>query len=98
LICELTLLLTYTQKQGEIMQLTKKAQKVLDLVESGTDVNEIPEAEKWSCGDGFEYGLWDGGYIKLESILEGEDLKRAQEASKVLEEVRDLWQKISMEI
>lgn len=82
------------------MKLTQKAQVVLDRVNAGehpNDMEEIAEIMDWSCSDGFEYGLWDGGYIKPELILVGEDLERVQNASKVLEEFKSLWEKISYE-
>lgn len=79
------------------MELTKEAAEVLARVEAGESPNEIEEAEAWSCSDGFEYGLYEGGYIKPESILVGKDLERVKEAIRVVGEFKDLWQKISIE-
>lgn len=79
------------------MKLTKKAQEVLDRVNAGEHPNDIREAEEWSCSDGFSYGLYEGGYIRPETILEGEDLERVQKAIKDLGEFKKLWEKISIE-
>lgn len=83
------------------MQLTTKAQEVLDRVERGEHPNDILEEYSadtdWSCSDGFSYGLYEGGYIKPELILEGEDLDKVKEAIKTLGEFKDIWEKISIE-
>ena len=79
------------------MQLTTKAQKVLDRVNKGEHPNDIEEAEEWSCSDGFSYGLYEGGYIRPETILVGEDLEKVKEAIKVLGEFKDIWEQISIE-
>lgn len=79
------------------MKLTQKAQGVLDRVNTGEHPNDIEEAEEWSCSDGFCYGIYEGGYIKPESILEDEDLERVKNAIKVLGEFKDLWEQISIE-
>lgn len=79
------------------MKLTKKAQDVLDRVNAGEHPNDIEEAQDWSCSDGFCYGIYEGGYIRPETILIEEDLERVNNAIKVLGEFKDIWEKISIE-
>lgn len=84
------------------MELTKEAQAVLDAVNAGQHPNELEgelykHVTSWSCSDGFGYGLYEGGYIKPEMIVAGEDLVKLQEAVKTVGEFKELWQKISME-
>lgn len=87
------------------MELTKEAQSVLDEVNKGTHPNDMEDmggdlymlVSSWSCSDCFCYGIWDGGYIKPEMILKGEDLAKVKEASEILEEFKDLWRRISIE-
>ena len=83
------------------MELTEKAQKVLDKFNEGVDIQDDEELieimQEWSCSDGLEYGLYEGGYVKPEDILVGESLKEVQNAVKVLGEFKELWHKISLE-
>ena len=87
------------------LQLTQKIKDVLKKVDAGEHPNELSDGDdaiaqtirEISCSDGFEYGLWDGGYINLEDILEGESLEKAKKASELLREVKDIWEKIAIE-
>lgn len=83
------------------MELTEKAQRVLDEFNKGIDVQDNEELieimQEWSCSDGFEYGLIDGGYVKPEDILKGKSLEDFQNALKVYKEFKELWDKISLE-
>ncbi|MFX0208807.1 MAG: hypothetical protein ACFFDT_22685 [Candidatus Hodarchaeota archaeon] len=81
------------------MQLTKLAQRALDRVEAGEDINEIQDelGFEWGCSDGFWFGITDGGYIDPKEILVGEDLERVQEALETLIEFEKLMKKISPE-
>ena len=82
------------------MQLTKKAEELLRAIENEEELSEELSnfQEEISCSDGFEYGLIDGGYIKPEKILEGEDLIKFNEALKVYKELKEIWEKISCEL
>lgn len=87
------------------MQLTPNAQKVLDAVNRGEDVNSLAEQEGYECiqewGSGsedFGYALFDGGYIDPGLILVGDDLIRVNEAIKVLGEFKELYEKITEEL
>jgi len=81
----------------------KYTQQMRDLIEAiDNEVDELPTdledfRESIYCSDGFEYGLLDGGYIKPELILEGDDLIKFNDALKIYEEVRDMWNKVSIE-
>lgn len=79
------------------MELTQEALKVVARVNAGEHPNDIEEAEKWSCADGFGYGIWDGGYINPADILEGDDLVAVQDAIKTLRPFKELWEQISIE-
>lgn len=84
------------------MELTEEAQKVLDYINTNKDpagnIDIDQQMQKWSCSDGFEYGLIEGGYIKPGDILKGDSLKKFNEALVVYKEFRDLWIKISLEM
>ena len=83
------------------MKLTKIAEEVLTRVGEGEQINNILEeySDKtdWSCSDGFGYGLYEGGYIRPELIVEGEDLEKLQEAIRLVGEFKSVWDKISIE-
>lgn len=89
----------------EDLELTQKVKNVLKKINAGEYPNDLSDGNdeiaqtiiEVSCSDGFEYGLWDGGYIKLEDILEGKSLKKAKKASEILKKVRDVWEEISIE-
>lgn len=81
------------------MKLTKLAQEIIDKVNNGEDINDITQDIElpWMCSDGFEYGIYDGGYIKPEDILEGEDLVKVNEAIAIVGEFRDIYNQINPE-
>ena len=87
------------------LQLKQSIKDVLEKVEAGENPNELSEGDseiaktinEISCSDGFGYGLWDGGYINVESFFEGETLKEAQKAVELLGKMKDIWEKASIE-
>ncbi len=82
------------------MKLTKLAQEVFDRVQNGEHPNDINEEFDfpWCCGDGFGYCIFDGGYIKPEDIVEGEDLLRVKYALKIVEEFKKIVDTIQIEM
>jgi len=87
------------------MQLSEKAKKVLDVLETlditANDLKEgTEEAElvgSWSTGEGLWYGVTEG-YIDPEAILVPEDARRVLEAIKTLQEFEGIWTRISFEM
>lgn len=84
-------------------KLTPKAQEIKDF---GGSI-EIPEdredlrnfADEISCSDGFGYGLFDGGYIHPESLIEDKDqLKQLNDAIDLVGKFKALWEFISTEV
>ncbi|MCP6727323.1 MAG: hypothetical protein KJI69_04940 [Patescibacteria group bacterium] len=87
------------------LQLTQRVKDVLEKVDAGENPNELSDGNdevaqtinEISCSDGFEYGVWHGGYIKAEDFFVGETLEEAKKAIELLGEMKDLWEKISIE-
>ncbi len=68
------------------MELTEKAQKVLDKYnEIGGDIQEDEELieimQEWSCSDGLEYGLIDGGLCKTRRCFKRKIVRRFSKCS-----------------
>lgn len=54
------------------------------------DINvlDLSEALDGLANEGFEYALFEGGYIDPLKLLEGDDLKKVNEAMNVLSEFK----------
>lgn len=84
------------------MEYTEDVKKVLAAVEAGTSPNEMEgELEQivgsWSCSDGFEYAIYEGGYAKPEQFFVGEDLEKMKAAIALVGEFKNLWRDVSIE-
>lgn len=81
------------------MQLTKLAQSLKEAINNDQELT--PEQEElFTCmgSECFCYSLFDGGYLKPENFIQGEDLKRVQDAVKVLSEFKMTVQTLHEEI
>lgn len=87
------------------MKLKQNILDVLEKIEAGENPNELSEGDdtiaktinEVSCGDGFGYGLYEGGYIRPESFYEGDDLQKMKDAIALVGEMKKVWEKISIE-
>ena len=80
------------------MQLTKRAQKLQKQRENGEELTSDTE-ELASCmgSEDFCYALYEGGYLKPEDWVDGEDLVKLQEAVKVVGEFKRLVESLHEE-
>lgn len=84
------------------MKLTKLAQELYDMEDVNEDDNLTKEQRDFrddiSCSDGFDYGLYEGGYVVPKEIVEGDDLAELEKAIKLVGKFRDIWEHISLEL
>lgn len=82
-------------------KLKKEAQEILDLggfdnLEEGSELFEF--SNELACSDGFGYGLFEGGYIRPEQIIEpSPELDELKKAIKLVAEYKELHETIAME-
>lgn len=82
------------------MKLTKIAQELKDLGGHEEYEDLTPEQEELSTcmgSEGFSYALFEGGYLKPEQWVEGEDLSKLLEAIKVVEEFKNIVEQLHQE-
>lgn len=76
------------------MQLTTTAQKLKELKSEGVEYDDFPEDVKTlsTCmgSEEFSYALYDGGYLKPEDWIEGDDLIKLRDAINVVGEFKDI--------
>ena len=75
------------------MKLTKIAQELSDLggFESYEDLTTEQEQLSTCMGsESFEYALYDGGYLKPEQWIEGDDLEKLKEAIETVGKFRSI--------
>lgn len=83
-------------------KLKPEAKKIYDLggsleIEDGDPLMNF--ANNISCSDGFGYGLFDGGYIYPEQIMEpSPELDELKKAIKLVGEFKKLYEMIAAEI
>lgn len=72
------------------MKYTKEVEQLIKDIDNGEQptADLINFQEDISCSDGFTYGVIEGGYIKPEMLLEGDDLIAFNNALKIFAEVR----------
>ena len=82
------------------MKLTKIAQELKDLGGNEEYEELTQEQEELSTcmgSEGFSYALFEGGYLKPEQWVEGEDLTKLLEAIKVVEKFKNIVEEIHQE-
>ena len=84
------------------MKLTEKAKAIQALVEASTPYEDYPQdlSELASCmgTEDFGYSLFDGGYLKPEDWIEGEDLIKLQEAVELVGKFANIIRQLHFEI
>jgi len=73
------------------MKLTKYAEELRLNVEENAERTQ--GADELACcmgGESFGYALYEGGYLKPEQWIEGEDLIKLQEAIKLVGKFKDI--------
>ncbi len=80
------------------MELTKLAQELKSARDDGGALT--PEQERLaSCAgsENFGYALFEGGYIKVKDWVKGDDLKRLEEAIKLVEDFKQIFEELQEE-
>jgi hypothetical protein len=77
------------------MKLTKIAEELKKVVdEHGTNYeersSEVEELAQCMGSEDFGYALYEGGYLKPEEWIEGDDLIKLQEAIKIVGEFKEI--------
>ena len=78
------------------MELTKLAQGLKESREKELDLTEEQDVLASCAGtENFGYALFDGGYIKPEDWVVGEDLAKLKEAVALVEEFKNLFESLA---
>jgi hypothetical protein len=80
------------------MKLTELAQKLKDQKYNDQELSDDTNELACSCGgECFCYSLFEGGYLKPEQWIEGDDLVRLKDAIKVVEEFKNIFEQLQEE-
>ena len=89
---------TYNTKLTPLAQKLSEFRKEVNNSEADYDLPKELEVIATCMGsEGFSYSLYEGGYLKLEDWIEGEDLDRLKQAIAIVGEFKDLVESLHEE-
>ena len=81
------------------MKLTKLAEELKKARENNLELTQDQENLADCAGtEGFGYALFEGGYIRPDDWVEGEDLVKLNEAIKIVWEFKNLFENLATEM
>ena len=81
------------------MELTKTAQSLKEAKKEDREYTQDEENLATCMGtEGFSYALYEGGYLKPEQWIAGDDLIELEEAIKKVEEFKDIVESLHDEL